>query len=153
MACGRFHSAASTWPVWPLSSSIACLPRITSSGCSRSISFRSARAATSGSITPSACTCSARSAPIASARAQLLLAVGRSDRGDHHFLGAAALLDAQRLLEGDLVEGIDAHLHAVGDDAAAVGLDPDAHVVVHDALDADQDALHDGSIAGRPGRG
>src|SRR5437762_2866491 len=40
---------------------------MTSSGCSRSMSFSSARAATSGSTTPSACTCRARSAPIASA--------------------------------------------------------------------------------------
>ena len=74
--------------------------------------------------------------------AQLLLAVGGPDGGDDDFVGAAALLDAQRLLERDLVEGVDAHLHPVGDDAAAVGLDPDAHVVIHHALDADQDAFH-----------
>src|SRR5436190_1810884 len=75
-------------------------------------------------------------------RAQLLLAVRRAHGGDDHLLGAAALLDAQRLLERDLVEGIDAQLDSVGDHTAAIGLDPDAHVVVHDALDADQDASH-----------
>ena len=31
---------------------------------------------------------------------------------------------------------------ALGDDARVVRPDPDAHVVVHDALDADQNALH-----------
>src|SRR5262249_25942017 len=32
--------------------------------------------------------------------------------------------------------------HTIGDDAAPIGFDADAHVGVHDALDADQDALH-----------
>ena len=45
--------------------------------------------------------------------AQLLLAVRGADGGDDHFVGAAALLDAQCFLERDLVEGIDAHLDAI----------------------------------------
>ena len=55
-------------------------------------------------------------------RAQLLLGVGRADADREHFICEAALLDAERLLERDLVEGVDAHLDAIGDDAAAVGL-------------------------------
>src|SRR5690606_4610412 len=40
VACGRPQRVASIWPVWLASSSIACLPRITRSGCSFSISLR-----------------------------------------------------------------------------------------------------------------
>ena len=115
---------------------------MTSSGCSLSISFSSTRAAASGSITPLASHEDRAVGPHGERGAQLLLAVRGPDGGDDDLLGEPALLDAQRLLERDLVEGVDAHLHAVGDHAAAVGLDPDAHVVIDDALDADQDALH-----------
>src|ERR1700694_4718405 len=114
---------------------------MTSSGCSRSISFSSARAATNGSTTPSPRPGRGAIRSHRQGGAQLLLAVRRSHRGDNDLLGAAALLDAQRLLERDLIEGVDAHLDPVGDDAAAIGLHPDAHVVIHDALDADQDAF------------
>ena len=48
----------------------------------------------------------------------------------------AFLLDAQRLFQRDLIEGIDAHLHAFGHDARAVGFDANADVVVHHALQA-----------------
>src|SRR5690606_15624874 len=48
VGCGRPQSVASIWPVWLASSSIACLPRITRSGDSFSISFSSARAAANG---------------------------------------------------------------------------------------------------------
>jgi len=68
VACGRSHSAASIWPVWLLSSSMACLPRMTRNGCSFSTSLSSTRAAASGSrCAPSVTTCSARCAPMASA--------------------------------------------------------------------------------------
>ena len=70
-------------------------------------------------------------------RAQLLLSIRRTNGHDDHFGRAALLLDAQRLLERDLVERIDAHLDAVGHDARAVGFDANADVVVHDALEAD----------------
>ena len=66
----------------------------------------------------------------------------RSDAGRDHLLDPAALLDAQRLLERDLVERVDAHLYPVGDDAAAVRLDAYPHARIDDALDADQDAFH-----------
>ena len=62
------------------------------------------------------------------------------DGGDDHFVGAPALLDAQRFFERDLVEGIDAELDAVEHHARAVGLHADAHVVVDDALDCDENS-------------
>ena len=74
--------------------------------------------------------------------AELLLAIGRSDRRDDDLFGATSLLDPQRLFERDLIERVDAHLHPVGDDAAAVRFDADAYVVIHDTLDADEDAFH-----------
>src|SRR4029077_8627102 len=82
--------------------------------------------------------------------AQLLLAVGGPYGGDDHLFGAAPPLDAPRLLERDLVEVIDTQLDPFGDHAAAIGLHPDAHVVVHDALDADQDPFHGRSITAGP---
>jgi hypothetical protein len=60
-------SAASIWPVWLQSSSIACLPRITSCGCSWSITAFRHLATASGSSSASLCTWTPRSAPIASA--------------------------------------------------------------------------------------
>src|SRR6185437_3226708 len=75
-------------------------------------------------------------------RAQLLLGVGDTDADRDDLDVAAALLDAQGLLERDFIERIHAHFHAVEHHAAAVGLDADAHVVVDDALDAYHDLLH-----------
>ena len=116
---------------------------MTSSGCSRSIELAGTRAPrSSGSIAGVRLHEHGAIRAHGERGAQLLLAVRRPDGDDDDFLGAAALLDAQRLFERDLVEGVDAHLDAVGDDAAAVRLHADAHVVVHDALDADQDAFH-----------
>ena len=79
---------------------------------------------------------------MASAGAQLLLAVIGTDRDGDDFLGVAALADAQGFLERDFVERVDAHLDAVGHDARLVRLDANADVVVHDALDADEYLLH-----------
>ena len=70
------------------------------------------------------------------------MSVLRAHGNDDDFAGLAALLDAQSLLERNFVEGIDTHLDAVGFDAAAVVLDPDAHVVVHNALQAHQYFFH-----------
>ena len=55
--------------------------------------------------------------------------------------GLAGLLEADRLLDADLVEGIHRHLDIGRLDAGAVRLDADFHVVVDDALDRDQN-LH-----------
>ena len=72
--------------------------------------------------------------------AQRGLAVGGPDGGDDHFIGAAALLDAQRFFDRDLIEGIDAELDAVEHHARAVGLHADAYVVVDDAFDCDENS-------------
>ena len=65
----------------------------------------------------------------------------KSLQGDD-LLHEIALFDAQSLLERDLIEGVDAHLHPIRDDTAAIRLDADAHVVVHDTLDPDEDTFH-----------
>src|SRR3546814_5827079 len=51
--CGRPSNAASIWPVWLLSSSIACLPRITRPGVSSSTTLASSLATPSGSTSVS----------------------------------------------------------------------------------------------------
>ena len=83
--------------------------------------------------------------------AQLLLGVGDADAHGQHLDVADALLDAQSLLERDLIERIEAHLDAVEHDPAAVGLDPHAHVVVDHALHTHHDFLHQRSLS-RPFR-
>ena len=65
VACGRSASAASICPVWLQSSSIACLPRITSPGCSLSTSAFRIFATASGCSSASVSTRMPRSAPIA----------------------------------------------------------------------------------------
>ena len=113
VACGRFHSAASIWPVWLLSSSMACLPRMTRNGCSRSTSFE--QHARRGERLERRIGDHVQRALRAHGQrvAQRGLTIRGSDGGDHDFVGAAALLDAQRLFDGDGIEGIDAELDAV----------------------------------------
>ena len=77
-------------------------------------------------------------------RTQLLLAVRGPDRRDDDFFGTTSFLDPKRFLERNLVKRVDAHLHPVRDYTGAVRLHADAHVVVHNALDADQNSLHSG---------
>ena len=60
-------SAASIWPVWLASSSIACLPRMTRPGFSASTTPFRILATPSGSAASSTLTRMARSAPMASA--------------------------------------------------------------------------------------
>ena len=67
VAWGRSANAASIWPVWLASSSMACLPRITSDGCSLSISAFKSLATASGCRSASVSTRMARSAPMAMA--------------------------------------------------------------------------------------
>ena len=142
MACGRFHNAASIWPVWLLSSSMPCLPSSTICGDSFSISLR--KIARRGERLDRRVGLHEDRAVRAhgEAGAQLLLRVRRADADDDDFGGAAFLLDAQRLFERDLIEGIDAHLDAVGHDTRAVGFDADADVVVHDPFQAHQNLAH-----------
>jgi hypothetical protein len=75
-------------------------------------------------------------------RAQLLLRIRRSDADGQHFVGQALFLDAQRLFQRDFIEGVDAHLDAIRDDARVVRFDTNADVVVHDAFDTDHDSAH-----------
>jgi hypothetical protein len=81
--------------------------------------------------------------------AQMRGEVGRPDTDYHDFRGDAFLAQAQRLFQRDVVERIGGQLDAVGDHTAAVGLDLDAHVVIHDALVADQN-FHQGFLCGVP---
>src|SRR5436190_3974835 len=67
VACGQPSSAASIWPVWFESSSIACLPRMIIPGCSSSATPFQILATASGSTSSSVCTSTARSAPMARA--------------------------------------------------------------------------------------
>ena len=81
-------------------------------------------------------------------RAQRLLARRDAARDRDDLGGHALLLHADRFLDGDLVEGIHRHLDVGGVDAAAVGLHPDLHVVIDDALDGHED-FHGGLTAGK----
>ena len=138
VAWGRFHNAASICPVWLLSSSMACLPSITSPGCSCSISLqqcaRDAQRLQCQHGLDLDCAVGAHGEP----GAQLLLAFVGTEADDDDFRGLAGFPDSQRLFQRDFIKGVDAHLHAVGIDAAAVGSDPDADVVVDDAFYANQ---------------
>ena len=68
-----------------------------------------------------------------------LLRLLRAD-GDGDDLGRLALfLQADGLLDGDLVEGVHGHLDVGQLDARAVRLDPDLHVVVDHPLHGHQD--------------
>ena len=78
VACGQPSSAASIWPVWLASSSIACLPRMTSCGCSSSATACSSLATASGCRSASVSTRIARSAPSASAVRSVSCARGRT---------------------------------------------------------------------------
>jgi len=72
----------------------------------------------------------------------LLLGVGRPDAHGEDFVSEALFLDAECFLESDFVEGVDAHLDPLGDDARVVRLDPDADVLVHHTFDTDHDSAH-----------
>mmetsp|Transcript_54556 Transcript_54556/g.130713 ORF Transcript_54556/g.130713 Transcript_54556/m.130713 type:complete len:239 (-) Transcript_54556:87-803(-) len=65
--CGHPMRAASIWPVWLQSSSIACLPRMTRPGSSFSTRALKSLATCRGTVSASVTTWIARSAPIASA--------------------------------------------------------------------------------------
>ena len=142
VACGRSHSAASICPVWLQSSSIACLPRMTSRGLSRFDELEQ-HACDGRRLDRRVGLDEDRAVRAHRERvAQLLLGLVRPDADREDFVRLAALAEAQRLLERDLVEGIGAHLDAVGHDAGAVRTHAHAHVEVDDALDADQNPAH-----------
>ena len=147
-ACGQSSSAASIWPVWFASSSIACLPRITSCGCSCATIARSSFATASGCNSTSVSTRIARSAPSASAvRSVSWHAADAAGDGDD-LGGHALLLQPHRLLHRDLVERIHRHLHVRRVHARAVGLDANLDVVIDDALDRNEN-FHGGHRRGK----
>jgi hypothetical protein len=74
-----------------------------------------------------------RSAPIASA-VRIVSAPARADRNHDHFRRLARFLEAKRLFDGDLVEGIHRHLHVGQLDARTVAFNADLHVVVDHSL-------------------
>ncbi len=65
-------------------------------------------------------------------------AVVGADGDDDDFEGGGGFLEAEGLLEGDGVEGIDGELDAVGLNAGAVGFDANAGVGVGDAFEGDE---------------
>jgi hypothetical protein len=65
---------------------------------------------------------------------------------------ATPFLQAHRLFDGDLVEGVHAHLDVGQVHAAAVGLDADLDVVVHHAFDGDEKVCAPDSDAERGAR-
>ncbi|MNT51113.1 hypothetical protein D3C72_1880640 [compost metagenome] len=67
VACGRSAKAASIWPVWLLSPSMACLPKMTKPGCSLSTKALSSLAMAKGCSSSVVSTKMARSAPMAMA--------------------------------------------------------------------------------------
>jgi hypothetical protein len=70
--------------------------------------------------------------------AQVCGEVGRANADHDHLFGHPFLAQAQCFFQRDVVERVGGQLDAVSDHAAAVGLDLDAHVVIHDALVAHQ---------------
>ena len=67
VACGQSPRAASIWPVWLQSSSIACLPRMMRLACSLSTRAFKSLATASGCSSAAVSTRMARSAPMARA--------------------------------------------------------------------------------------
>ena len=76
------------------------------------------------------------------ARAKLLLRFGSTDRNGDYFCRSTTFLDTKRFFQCDLVEGVYAHFDAIGFDTTTVTLDLDTDVVVHNALQADNDLVH-----------
>src|SRR5699024_4449097 len=67
-------------------------------------------------------------------RAQLFGGLVATDGDGDDFVGDAGLLPLHGLFQRDFIERVDAVLDAVGDDAAVVRLDLNAHVVINGAL-------------------
>ena len=104
MVCGRFASAASIWPVWLEWSSMACLPRVISYGCSLSTNaFRSL-------ATASGCSSSFDSIRIVAIRTDRqcrtwhFLTLCDTHRLGDHFSRHAGFPQTHRLFNCDFVE-------------------------------------------------
>jgi hypothetical protein len=105
VAWAQPSSAASIWPVWFESSSIACLPTMTRPGCSASTTPFRILATASGSTAVVGLDQDGAVGAHGERGAQRVLSLGGTDRDDDHFLGLAGFLQAKRLFHRDLVEG------------------------------------------------
>ena len=135
MPCGQPSSAASICPVAFMSSSMACLPRMTSPGSSLAITALRSLATASGSTGLVGLDQDAAVGAHGEAGAQRLGGLRRADRHDDDLARLAGLPQAQRFLDADLVEGVHRHLDVGEIDARAVLLDADLDVVVDNPLD------------------
>ena len=138
MPCGQPSSAASIWPVWLQSSSIACLPMMTRPGFSSSTTplriFATAERLDDAVDFHQDAAVGAHRERGADRLGRLL----RADR-DRHDLGRGAFfLQPDRLLDGDLVERIHRHLDVGELDAGAVRLDANLDVEIDDPFDGHQ---------------
>ena len=122
-------SAASIWPVWLQSSSIAGLPMITRPGSSSATTPLRILATASGSTIPSVLTSMPRSVVASACAASRSLAPARSTR----LRLPSPCLPAKRFLDGDLVEWVHRHLDVGELHARTVRLDADLDVVIHHA--------------------
>ena len=137
MPCGQPSSAASIWPVWLA----VVVDRLLAEDDEARASPPRRRlcrilATASGSTMPSVLTRMPRSAPMASAVRMVSCGLLRADRDGDDLGRLALLLQADRLLDGDLVEGVHRHLDVGELDARAVRLDADLDVVVDHPLHA-----------------
>ena len=142
MACGRPASAASIWPVWLQSSSMACLPRITRPGCSLSTSALSSLATASGCSSSAHSTRMARSAPMAMAvRSVSWHCVTPQETA---MISVTTPFSFSRTASSTAIssKGFMLILTLAMSTPAAVALDAHLDVVVDHPLDGDQD-LHE----------
>ncbi len=134
VACDQPSSAASIWPVWLLSSSIACLPRMIRPGCSSSATFFRIFATASGSTLPSAFTEDAAVGAHGQTRADRFRRLRRTNGDDDDLGRLAGFLEAQRFLDRDFVERIHRHLDVGEFNARSIALDADLDVVIDHPL-------------------
>ena len=139
--CGQPSSAASIWPVWLQSSSIACLPMMTRPGFSSSTIALRIFATASGSTDAVDLDQDAAVGAHRERGADRLGRLLRPDRDGDDLGRLAFFLQPDRLLDGDLVEGVHRHLDVGELDARAVGLHADLDVVIDHPLDGHQN-LH-----------
>ena len=150
--CGQPSSAASIWPVWLQSSSIACLPMMTRPGFSASTMPLRILATASGSTGAVDLHQDAAVGAHGERGADGLGRLLRADRNRDDLGRLAGFLQPDRLFDRDLVERIHRHLDVGKLDARAVRLDADFDVVVDDPFDGHQD-LHVVNLLLGPGFG
>jgi hypothetical protein len=129
-------------PVWLLSSSMACLPTMTRKGPSFFNELQQGARSHERFNDPIDLDVKRTICAHGQGGSKLLLAICGTDGRDDDFPGTPAFLDPKRFFECNLVKRVDTHLHPVRDYTGAVRLHANAHVVIHNALDTDQDSLH-----------